>query len=46
MNEGTPERIEDGQKGSQDTADELIKRLYLAHSCGGEGDLNDVLYTA
>ncbi len=32
-------------KGAQDTADALIRRLHWALSCGGEGDLNDVLYT-
>ena len=45
MNEDTPELIKHGQKGAQDTADALIKRLHWALSCGGEGDLNDMLYT-
>ena len=45
MNEDTPELVEHGQKGAQDTADHLIKLLHWALSCGGEGDLNDMLYT-
>ena len=45
MNEDTPELVEHGQKGAQDTADYLIKLLHWALSCGGEGDLNDMLYT-
>jgi hypothetical protein len=40
-----PDRIAHGQKGAQDTADVIIRRLHWALSCGGEGDLNDVLYT-
>ena len=44
MDEDTPELVEHGQKGAQDTADALIRRLHWALSCGGEGDLNDVLY--
>ena len=39
------DRIEDGFKGAQDSADLLIRRLHWTLSCGGEGDLNDVLYT-
>ena len=39
------ERIEHGQQGAQDAADVLIRRLHWTLSCGGEGDLNDVLYT-
>ncbi len=39
------ERIKHGQGGAQQAADTLIKRLHWALSCGGEGDLNDVLYT-
>ena len=39
------DRIKHGQKGAQDAADTLIMRLHWALSCGGEGDLNDVLYT-
>jgi hypothetical protein len=39
------ERIKHGQDGAQRIADTLIKRLHWALSCGGEGDLNDVLYT-
>ena len=39
------ERIKHGQQGAQDAADVLIRRLHWTLSCGGEGDLNDVLYT-
>jgi hypothetical protein len=39
------ERIAHGQQGGQHVADTLIKRLHWALSCGGEGDLNHVLYT-
>jgi hypothetical protein len=39
------ERIQHGQQGGRQAADTLIKRLHWALSCGGEGDLNDVLYT-
>lgn len=39
------ERIKHGQEGAQRIADTLIRRLHWALSCGGEGDLNDVLYT-
>lgn len=39
------ERIKHGMQGAQDAADVLIRRLHWALSCGGEGDLNDVLYT-
>ena len=39
------ERIEHGFQAAQDTADLLIRRLHWTLSCGGEGDLNDVLYT-
>ena len=39
------ERIIHGRKGAQDAADVLIRRLHWALGCGGEGDLNDVLYT-
>ena len=38
-------RIEHGLQAAQDTADRLIRRLHWTLSCGGEGDLNDVLYT-
>ncbi len=38
-------RIEHGFQAAQDTADILIRRLHWSLSCGGEGDLNDVLYT-
>ncbi|MCY4579763.1 MAG: hypothetical protein OXD31_12055, partial [Chloroflexi bacterium] len=39
------DRIEHGFQAAQDTADRLIRRLHWTLSCGGEGDLNDVLYT-
>ena len=39
------DRIKHGIAGAQDAADVLITRLHWALSCGGEGDLNDVLYT-
>ena len=39
------ERIDHGFQAAQDTADRLIRRLHWTLSCGGEGDLNDVLYT-
>jgi hypothetical protein len=39
------ERLQHGQQGGRNAADTLIKRLHWALSCGGEGDLNDVLYT-
>lgn len=39
------DRIEHGAQGAQDAADDQIRRLHWALSCGGEGDLNDVLYT-
>ena len=39
------DRISHGQQGAQDVADLLIRRLHWTLSCGGEGDLNDVLYT-
>ena len=39
------ERIKHGEQGAQRVADTLIRRLHWALSCGGEGDLNDVLYT-
>nr|AVI26413.1 hypothetical protein [Candidatus Entotheonella serta] len=37
-------RIQHGFEGAQQAADVLIRRLHWALSCGGEGDLNDVLY--
>ena len=37
--------INQGMKSAQEAADEMIKRLHWALSCGGEGDLNDLLYT-
>ena len=39
------ERIQHGYAGAQQAADVLIRRLHWTLSCGGEGDLNDVLYT-
>ena len=39
------ERILHGQEGAREAADALIANLHWALSCGGEGDLNDVLYT-
>ncbi len=39
------ERLKHGQEGGQKAADVLIRRLHWALSCGGEGTLNDVLYT-
>ena len=38
-------RVEHGFQAAQDTADRLIRRLHWTLICGGEGDLNDVLYT-
>lgn len=37
--------IEAGRLGAQQAADDLIRRLHWTLSCGGEGDLSDVLYT-
>ena len=39
------DRIAHGRAGAQDTADRLVQVLQWTLSCGGEGDLNDVLYT-
>jgi hypothetical protein len=39
------ERVQHGHEGARQVADVLIRRLHWALSCGGEGDLNDVLYT-
>ena len=39
------ERIRHGRQGAEEVANTLIRRLHWALSCGGEGDLNDVLYT-
>jgi hypothetical protein len=39
------DRIKHGFQGAQDCADSMIRRLHWILSCGGEGDLNDVLYT-
>jgi len=38
------ERIEHGRAGAEEAADVLIRRLHWILSCGGEGDLNDILY--
>ncbi len=40
----TPERVAHGQQAGQDCADHHIRALHWTLSCGGEGDLNDVLY--
>ena len=39
------ERINHGIQGARMAADTLIRRLHWVLSCGGEGNLNDVLYT-
>ena len=39
------DRIRHGQEGARHTADVLITTLHWVLSCGGEGDLNDMLYT-
>ena len=40
-----PDRVKHGQEAGRDAADHHIRTLHWALSCGGEGDLNDVLYT-
>jgi hypothetical protein len=40
-----PERVKHGQAAGQEAADIQIRNLHWALACGGEGDLNDVLYT-
>jgi hypothetical protein len=40
-----PDRIKHGFDGAQHAADVLITTLHWVLSCGGEGDLNDMLYT-
>ena len=40
-----PERVKEGQQAAQDIADLHLRTLHWTLSCGGEGDLNDVLYT-
>ncbi len=40
----TPQRVEHGQRAGQDCADHHVRTLHWTLSCGGEGDLNDVLY--
>ena len=39
------DRIAHGFEGAQEAADDQIRRLHWGLSAGGEGDLNDVLYT-
>ena len=39
------DRIAHGFQGAQEAADHQIRRLHWGLSAGGEGDLNDVLYT-
>lgn len=39
------DRIAHGFQGAQKAADDQIRRLHWGLSAGGEGDLNDVLYT-
>ena len=39
------DRIAHGFQGAQEAADDQIRRLHWGLSAGGEGDLNDVLYT-
>lgn len=39
------DRLAHGFRGAQDAADDQIRRLHWGLSAGGEGDLNDVLYT-
>jgi len=41
-----PERVQHGQEAAREAADQQIRTLHWALTCGGEGgDLNDVLYT-
>ena len=40
-----PETVKHGQEAGREAADHHIRTLHWALSCGGEGDLNDVLYT-
>jgi hypothetical protein len=37
--------IRHGQEAGREAADDHIRRLHWVLSCGGEGDLNDLLYT-
>ena len=39
------DRIAHGFEGAQEAADDQIRKLHWGLSAGGEGDLNDVLYT-
>lgn len=45
MDDASDPAIDAGRLGAQKAADDLIRRLHWTLSCGGEGDLNDVLYT-
>ena len=40
-----PDTVKHGQEAGREAADHHIRTLHWALSCGGEGDLNDVLYT-
>ncbi len=40
-----PARVKEGQAAAQAIADAHIRTLHWTLACGGEGDLNDVLYT-
>ena len=40
-----PETVKHGQEAGREAADQHIRTLHWTLSCGGEGDLNDVLYT-
>jgi hypothetical protein len=40
-----PETVKHGQEAGREAADHHVRTLHWALSCGGEGDLNDVLYT-
>ena len=40
-----PETVKHGQEAGREAADHHIRTLHWTLSCGGEGDLNDVLYT-
>ena len=39
-----PERVKHGQEAGREAADHHLRVLHWTLSCGGEGDLNDVLY--
>ncbi len=40
-----PDTVKHGQEAGRGAADHHIRTLHWTLSCGGEGDLNDVLYT-